>query len=166
MAIECKKDAERIGERLLENIDWGNPESEVNFTVLGMTFHPNFCVGEMEVDEHSAGEFTVYIPAWPCPPKSIVTTGGPTLFQFERSMSKTLLNALGVSDNDWLTEFYTEVGLRHPVYEKVERQIVLMLNSIYRLSDDYALATGEEVIAYFDIFVWPRLREILDNFSV
>lgn len=158
-------DTERHLERLetyVNGLDW---ESEdVMFTVLGMNFLPPFfTIGYIEVVDPS--QFDVFIPLLGRGPESFKLTSDGELHDLEKSMSETLMRGLRVAgDNDWLNEFYTEVGLRHPVYLEVVKRITAILDIMATNSATYELRGRGEVFEYFFIAVVPRLEKILKYF--
>ena len=149
-------------ETYVNGLDW---ESEdVMFTVLGMNFLPCFAIEDIEVID--ASQFDVFIPVLGSEPESFMLTSDGELHDFEKSMSNTWMRGLRVArDNDWMNEFYTEVGLRHPVYLEVVKRITAILDIIATNSATYELRDHEEVIEYFYIVVVPRLEKILEGFS-
>ena len=64
-----------------------------------------------------------------------------------------------------MNEFYTEVGLRHPVYLEVVKRIAAILDIIATNAATCELRDREEVVEYFYIVVIPRLEKILEGFS-
>lgn len=157
-------DTERHLERLetyVNGLDW---ESEdVMFTVLGMNFLPCFAIEDIEVLD--ASQFDTFIPVLGREPESFSLTSDGDLHDFEKSMSEILMRGLREGDNDWLNGFYTEVGLRHPVYLEVVRRITAILDIMATNSATYELRSRQEVIEYFYIAVVPRLGKILERFS-
>ena len=142
----------------VNGLNWES--KDVMFTVLGMNFLPCFAIEDIEVIDDE-----VFIPVLGREPESFMLTSDGELHDFEKSMSETLMKGLRVADNDWLHEFYTEVGLRHPVYLEVVRIISDILDVIDANSATYELRNREEVVEYFYIAVQPRLEKILEGFA-
>lgn len=144
-------------EAYVNGLDWSS--EDVMFTVLGMNFLPCFAIEDIEVIDDE-----VFIPVLGREPESFMLTSDGELHDFEKRMSETLMKGLRVADNDWLHEFYTEVGLRHPVYLEVVRKVSDILD-IVNNSSTYELRSREEVVEYFYIAVQPRLEKILEGFA-
>lgn len=134
------------------------------FSVLGMRFATVFVIADTEVS-HCNGTFDIFIPVIAREPESVEITSDPMLFDFEEEMARVFLRGLQNSENDWLFEFYTESALRHPVYLSVTERITKMIETMAANSSWYELRDPDEVVEYFDIVVFPRLKEILEPFS-
>lgn len=139
-------------------------DSPLDFTVLGMKFLANFQIGDMEVS-HDSGIFDIFIPVIAREPESLEITTDATRVDFEERMAGILLRGLQNTENDWMFEFYTEAALCHPVYLSVTERITKMIETMAENSSWYELQDPDEVIEYFDIVVFPRLKEILKPFE-
>lgn len=146
------------------NLEWDDSESGLVFTVLGMNFVPVFAIQDIEIMVEPKG-FEVFIPVLGREPESFQVTTDAELHDFEGRMAEVFMRGLRTTENDWLHEFYTEVGLRHPVYLEIQSRIEAILQSLSDLKDDYELRGAVEIVDYFYIAVMPRLEEILKRFG-
>jgi len=146
------------------NLEWDDAESGLIFTVLGMNFVPVFSIQDIEVLVER-DSFEVFFPVLGREPESFQITTDAELHDFEGRMAEVFMRGLRTTENDWLYEFYTEVGLRHPVYLEIQSRIGAILQSLSDLKDDYELRGAVEIVDYFYIAVMPRLEEILKRFE-